>query len=307
MRAFLLRTLIALALVAVLHHLAALHADGWTDPFYLRFTSGKQRSLIVGTSRAAQGLKPDALNASLDATFEGPLFNFAFTVDHSPFGSIYLHALQAKLEARTTNGIFLVAVDPWSLSKEKGSDHMRESDYALAGQYTFTGHPNYEYLLRNYASGWGSLIAGPLHTTDTTMLLHADGWLEIRLAMDSVSVRERTKRKVLDYVDMAENKRVPSTERRRFLSRTIDLLRAHGNVILLRIPICDELADLEEAYWPGFSAQMGALAHAKGVQYLDFMPERGRFTYTDGNHLDSISARALSVAVASRVNAWPGP
>ena len=308
MRTFLLKTMIAAVVVVALHLVAALHADGWTDAFYLRFTGLPQRSLIVGTSRAAQGLKPDVLEDLLGpSAFTGHPFNFAFTVDHSPYGEAYLHAIKAKLDPDSRNGSFIVAVDPWSLSQEKGSSRMRETDFPLAGQHTFTGTPNFEYLLRNHPAGWGSLIGGPLYAMDTTRFLHSDGWLEIRIPMDSTTVRKRLQRKVKDYIDKARNENTPSTERLQFLDRTLNLLQEHGRVVMVRIPICDELADLEEVYWPGFSAQMEVVARSHGLPYLDFMPERGRFTYTDGNHLDSVSARAFSMLVASRLRAWPLP
>ena len=36
-------------------------ADGYSDAFYLKFTSSKKSNLILGTSKAAQGLQPDVL------------------------------------------------------------------------------------------------------------------------------------------------------------------------------------------------------------------------------------------------------
>ena len=56
-------------------------ADGTNDPFYLRFTSPKQNNLIIGTSRAAQGLQPKILNGICQTEF----YNYAFTLGRSPF------------------------------------------------------------------------------------------------------------------------------------------------------------------------------------------------------------------------------
>lgn len=60
-------------------------ADGYTDPFYIRFTTPKQNNLILGTSRAAQGLQPDVFKDIL----ETDVYNYAFTVTHSPYGPTY--------------------------------------------------------------------------------------------------------------------------------------------------------------------------------------------------------------------------
>ena len=35
--------------------------NGYTDPFYLRFTTPKNNNLIIGTSRAAQGIQPEII------------------------------------------------------------------------------------------------------------------------------------------------------------------------------------------------------------------------------------------------------
>ena len=66
-------------------------ADGKTDPFYLRFTTDKQNSLILGTSRAAQGLLPEVLNSKLN---RDDFFNYSFTLGHSPYGPTYLKSIK---------------------------------------------------------------------------------------------------------------------------------------------------------------------------------------------------------------------
>ena len=44
-------------------------ADGATDAFYLKFATPKQSSLIVGSSRAAQGIIPNIINDNDINTF----------------------------------------------------------------------------------------------------------------------------------------------------------------------------------------------------------------------------------------------
>ncbi|MBP6392409.1 MAG: hypothetical protein KA352_16065 [Flavobacteriales bacterium] len=312
MRGFLIKTSIALLLVLVAHLVAGFFADGRTDDYYLRFTGDRRPSLILGTSRAAQGLRPAVIAPLLQGSgVQTPLFNFAFTIAHSPYGPTYAHAVEAKLRKDDDDGLFLVTVDPWSLSnqvdKQGHMGPMREVGRKLVEQWTYTGTPNYEYLLRHMRAGWGSLIAGPLHDPDTLGFLHDDGWLEIRARVDSATVRERTARKVRHYAVQVLPRNRPSDERIASLEQIVDLLQPHGTVYLIRLPVCNAIAELENELWPTFNERMQKLADNHGIQYWDFLPERDRYTYTDGNHLDTVSSRAFSTAVGLRLAAGTPP
>ena len=122
MRGFLSKTLIALAIALGLHAAAGFLANGTTDEYYLRFTTERQRSMILGGSRAAQGLHPDILNARAGADrFEGPLYGFAFTIAHSPYGPAYLHAIVEKLDPRGKRYFWIAGTREWQL--DEGTDH----------------------------------------------------------------------------------------------------------------------------------------------------------------------------------------
>jgi len=312
MRGFLIKTSIALLLALAAHLVAGLFADGRTDDYYLRFTGDRRPSLILGTSRAAQGLRPDVIAALLQGSGPyDPLFNFAFTIAHSPYGPTYAHAVEAKLRKYGDDGMFLVTVDPWSLSnqvdKQGRMGPMREGGRKLVEQWTYTGTPNYEYLLRHTRAGWGSLIGGPQHDPDTLGILHEDGWLEIRARLDSAVVRARTARKVRHYAVQVLPRNRPSGERLASLEEIVDLLHVHGTVYLVRLPVCDAIAELEDQLWPTFNERMEQVAEKHGIQYWDFLPDRDRYTYTDGNHLDTASSRAFSTAVGLRLTAGTPP
>ena len=113
MRTILLKVLGYLAFIVLIHGIAAYRADGRFDPFYLRFTNGSHQSMILGTSRAAQGIRPDVLNQKLAQRFS-EINNFSFTLLHSPFGEVYFDAVKTKLDSSPTGGsqLFLIAVDP---------------------------------------------------------------------------------------------------------------------------------------------------------------------------------------------------
>ncbi|HRD51404.1 MAG TPA: hypothetical protein PKY96_02030, partial [Flavobacteriales bacterium] len=94
MRAFII-CLLLFALVPLSAVIAALvSADGSTDAFYLRFTAPKAASMILGTSRAAQGIRPDVLDSSLAVGgWRVNTFNFAFAKGYSNYGPAYLSAV----------------------------------------------------------------------------------------------------------------------------------------------------------------------------------------------------------------------
>ena len=113
--------------------LAPVVLKGGVDAFYGRFTSPPAGSLVLGTSRAAQGIRPAVLTARLGGQFEGPVLNYAFTLTHSPYGPAYLRSIQRKLRPETKNGLFIVAVDPWSLSLT-GPEGAFPEDNSFIGQ-----------------------------------------------------------------------------------------------------------------------------------------------------------------------------
>ena len=68
--------------ILIFSALIVLKADGNLDPFYIRFTTPKQKNMILGTSRAAQGLQPsifdNVLNKKRDYISFYLLFNNLF-------------------------------------------------------------------------------------------------------------------------------------------------------------------------------------------------------------------------------------
>ncbi len=296
MRTFLIKTVVALLLAAAAHLVAGLFADGTFDDYYLRFTGPQRQALILGTSRAAQGLRPEVMNPILQRDGkQETLFNFAFTLGQSPYGPTYLEAVRKKLDPCATNGLYILAVDPWSLCDDKTlKPDEREDALALGRMWSFIGTPNYEYLTRYATAGWGSFIGGPLHDADTLTLLHPDGWLQINAPMDVLSVRKRTERKLEHYRKVQLPASIPSQERFAGLRGTVALLKPHGRVVLVRLPVSDAMLELENQLWPDLSDRLAALAAEQGAEFLDLMPERGLCSFTDGNHLDTLSARSIS-------------
>jgi len=266
---------------------------GGVDAFYGRFATPPAGSLILGTSRAAQGIRPAVLAARLGGQFEGPLLNYAFTLTHSPYGPAYLASIRRKLRPEVRHGLFIVAVDPWSLSLT-GPEYVFPEDNSFIGQlHEVSQSPNLVYLTRYQTK---PLYRLPLDFATATERLHPDGWLEVNIGLDSAQVRARTARKLLDYRQLAATQHL-SAGRLAALRQTIEFLKPHGRVVLVRLPIGLGLRALEQQYQPGFDARMRELATMLAVPYFDYTA--APYPTTDGNHLQKTASKKFSEQLAA--------
>ena len=271
---------------------------GGVDAFYGRFASPAAGSLILGTSRAAQGIRPALLAARLGGQFEGPLLNYAFTLTHSPYGPAYLASIRRKLRPGVRKGLFIVAVDPWSLSAagraQPAAGESFPEDQSFIGQlHEVSQNPNLAYLTRYQTK---PLYRLPLDFAAATERLHPDGWLEVNIGLDSAQVRARTARKLLDYQKLAATQHL-SAGRLAALRQTIEFLQPHGRVVLVRLPIGPGLRALEQQYQPGFDGRMRQLATTLAVPYFDYVA--APYATTDGNHLQKAASATFSEQLAA--------
>ena len=266
---------------------------GQIDAFYGRFTTPLAGSLILGTSRAAQGIQPAVLLARLGGQFEGPLLNYAFTLTHSPYGPAYLRSIQRKLRPEVKNSLFIVAVDPWSLSLT-GPEGAFPEDNSFIGQlHQVSQNPNLVYLARFQTKPFYRLL---LDYATATERLHPDGWLEVRIGTDSAQVVARTARKLHDYRLLAAIQHL-STGRLQALRQTIAFLKQHGRVVLVRLPVGSSMLQLEQVYQPGFDQLMRQMAADYALAYFDYSAQP--YATTDGNHLQREASATFSQRLAA--------
>lgn len=268
---------------------------GWSDPYYKRFTSKTQQSLIIGTSRAAQGIVPEVFNMPSKYSLNiKPVYNFSFDIVYSPFGEVYYRAIRRKIcdNSDDTVLVFIIAVDPMALSIETGMDKtkLREYDGPLA-KISLYCRPQYGYLFRFcHPYFW--------HMNDCSSL-HDDGWLEIKgIPMDSISICKRTELKMLDYNGFSITK---SDYRLYWLEKTIDMLQQRGEIFMCRIPVSSEMREWEDGQWPEFDDDMFAFAESKGIRYFPFSGWSGTLKTTDGNHLYKDDARVFTAALCDSI------
>lgn len=273
-------------------------ADGHTDPFYLRFTTPKQSSLVIGTSRAAQGVMPSVLNKYLNRS---DIYNYSFTIAHSPFGPVYYESIKRKLNSKGREGVFIVTVDPWSVSSNTDpldSSLFFENDLALAKTKLVNLSPNIQYLLTCYDEPYINLFR---KKKPTGLLLHNDGWLEVTTTMDSVSVLKRLQEKLKEYKENHLRVYKFSEIRWKYLIKTLELLKKHGSVYLVRLPVHCELYEIDALLLPDFDDKLQKLSTDTQVPYLNLTSQNERHVYVDGNHLHKASSANVSMEIAKWV------
>ena len=268
-------------------------ADGKADSFYLRFTTPKQHSLILGTSRAAQGLIPHVIDS---VTGEIGMFNYAMTIVHSPYGKVYFESIKKKLDAAGTDGVFILEVGPWNISNPNEKRFWEASTF-VSKLRCVDCKPNIEYLMRFYPYQY-------LHLWRTGKLLielHEDGWLDVEITMDPSFVEKRTKDKIDHYKTVMLPAAHYSETRFGYLQKTIALLQNHGRVFLVRLPVYPEMYDLENILMPDFDAKMEALCADGKAQYFNYGADGAEYRFTDGNHLWKGSSEKFSRVLGSRI------
>ena len=309
MRPFLQHILYFSLVTIVIHIVFAYCANGSTDEYYLKFSSSKQSSLVLGTSRALQGVNPSIVDSVLD--YQSPnLFNFAFTLTSSPYGECYLDAIKAKLENDTQKGYFILTIDPWSISEKKSTPpEIDDRRSVLFGMRNFNSHPNFEYLMKKYPSGWGMI---PFKNLELLFLkknykklnnsvkgsftfLNDDGWLNVFTSLDKSFVAQKELKKFNSYKQYSDDRQL-SYYRYNYLIKTIEYLNSKGKVFLVRLPVHSEMLQIENEYTPDFDRHIST-AIDKTDGYLDMTTIEKCYDFTDGNHLSRQSANDVSLEI----------
>lgn len=272
-------------------------ADGYSDAIYLKFTTPKQSSLIIGTSKAAQGIHPAVVNDILE---RGDIYNYGFSVVYSPFGPAYLNSIKNKLKMSTKNGVYIIAVDPHSVSSKTGkpddSLYFSENELAVGAIKNVNTYPNFNYLIHHYPEQYIYILTRKLKYVSQGFL-HDDGLIETGLSTDPLIVENRIKEKIISYTEQTEHYEF-SQIRWNYLIKTIEFLKQHGNVYLIRLPVVRPLVNLENSIMPDFDQKINKICQKYQLSYLNLTNKVEDYTYDDGNHLDTKSGKIVSKEIA---------
>jgi len=260
-------------------------SQGFIDYHYTKIT-GEGKSLVIGTSRASQGIIPNMVIQG--SNYDGPMLNFAFTTYNSPYDEGYYYAIEKKLNPSVKNGIFILEIDPLAIADNKKD---KSPSKLLSQQWIFHGNPNYEYLYRNINPFYTLILRN--NESNPNCIPNKDGWLKIILSEDSVQARERGISKLNTLEQTLPSYKI-SPRKIAWLEKTISLLKQHGKVILIRIPAWKPIIDAENKNFTALNQIVLKICKSYNVRYFDFTPFSQKYKYIDGNHLDGTSVKLFS-------------
>lgn len=312
MKKFLFKLFVFLSITITVHLVFAFSADNSLDDYYGKVSNGTKKSLVIGTSRALQGIIPSIVDSTLENE-ESSLYNFAFTLLSSPFGEVYYNAIESKVSPNSTNGIFIVTVDPWSISQGKHyiPNDSIDKKSVLFGLSNLTSNPNFEYLWEKYPSGWGDILLRKLelhfleknaknlndNVTGSFSKIENDGWLNVYTSMDPSFVNEKENKKFRAYHESSKSNKF-SEYRYSYLLKTIKKLKNYGSVYLVRLPVHKKMFEIESNYMPSFTSRIEKAINYSD-DYFDMTKLSFDFKYTDGNHLEKSSSKKVSIIIAN--------
>ncbi len=296
MRQYLVKIVILSIVVASSISLVFFQADEKTDAFYKRFTTPKQSSLILGSSRAAQGVMPSVLNKELDNT---AFYNYSFTFNTSPYGPTYFNSIDKKLDKTTNKNKFIITVDPWVISSCGANPNdsllFEETESFIAKTSKVNQNPNFLYLIKGYDDLYVKILFNK-----SPYVLHDDGWLEVKVDVTDKQMRESLIKTETDYIKKLSEYRF-SQARLSYLTKTIQYLQKHGTVYLVRLPIHPKIQVIETQLMPDFDKKMLKISNQLSVNYFNLQYDSLKHVYNDGQHLKVTSAEIVSEQIADLI------
>lgn len=279
--------------------------NGTADPFYQRFVTPKQEALILGNSKAAQGIVPSILNDELAAVYSGKLYNYSFTVYSSPFGPAYLESVKNKLAEYDETRYFIITVDPWSISSDiddpNNPEKFEENDRFISDIKDVSTSPNIPYLVKWFSKSYYEIIL--MRLKNNLSILNEDGRFRTG---DNVSKNEiDLQRKVMvsfynDYLSRYSY----SELRYDYLQETIKFLKDQGDVYLVRMPLHTDILKIEEKVDSNFDQRIELLSIYFDVPFFDYSQNSINYEFKDGLHLTQKSAERFSDQLAESISTY---
>ncbi|RAR51136.1 hypothetical protein [Flavobacterium lacus] len=299
MKNFLFKIVLFSALLTAAISFILIGYGGNVDYFYLKFTTPKQSSFILGDSRSMQGIQPRVINEYfVDNEFDLPMFNYSFTITQAAYGPPYTQSVKNKLLSTTKNGLFILSVHPWLFAQREADNFDRnifaEENTPPHNMRFVTMNPNFEYLFKNFHYFHFKAII------KKNSELHKDGWLEEKnLPKDTLTLNKWKKNQIDIYNGFANRWKKCSFRMEEF-EKMIVFLQNHGKVVLVRMPIDQELLDIEQNFWVGFDDDIKALSTKRNVSFIDFSKNNIYQTY-DGNHIDKFGGVSFTKALCDSI------
>lgn len=297
---------VSVSLFLILKKIESVSSNDSID--YVKLSSSQQYSLIIGTSRAAEGIDPIAINKITQPVLQNKaLYNFSFNLGCSPYGPSYFNCISKKLNSTTLKDsicLFLVAIDPWAVSNFRKEYQTKNTvfyeDLTFMGQIDQVyGTPNYDFLFSWFKKPLYSIFI-PKTEKEKVRPLGAPFIRQHEYSNEDIAKHMASKMEF--YRKEQFNKKEFSKDRYDYFERTISLLSKHGMVVIVRIPVSLEMANLEHEYAPDFSKLVTETAKKYDATYLDFFEKSGQYLSIDGNHIYGNAVTELSQDIAREIN-----
>lgn len=279
------------------------------DAFYYRFTTPKAGSLILGTSRSAQGIRPSVINNRFKNEYT-PIINHSFALGPSSFGPNYYREIIKKLQPVDSRGLFIISVDPWGLATDVRNVNDDSTQFFEVKQKLFVGNlrssstnPNLDYLYKywvNKFSPFVGIFKRMIHYKNI-LTLHANGWLEADIKMDTAVINQRIRESTQEY---SEKHDVLSPTRFLYLVKMVKLLSKYGQVYLVRMPVSAPMAKLEKKRYPDFDELVQEIAAQYHVAYFNFINESGQYRTVDTHHLYKDETKGFTNKLCDSIAAY---
>ena len=159
-------------------------------------------------------------------------------------------------------------------------------------------NPNYDYLINSYKKSMFSLLFNKT-TTNKSMKLHSNGWLEVDIDVSQDNLVRGNMEKIKIYKKTAKIS-VIDDNRIEYLNKTVSLLKKHGTVVLVRLPVSDEMRKVEDNFDLKFNNRMQNISDTQCVPYLIYYDDN--YIFPDGNHLYKESGKYFSILLANDIN-----
>jgi hypothetical protein len=295
---FLLKSvLLTLILIAICYLLLWKYTNGYVDDFYVKYTHSKSNALIIGSSRALQGLNPDSVFKNTE--YSSNALNFAFTSANSPYSDVYLNAIKKVVDINSNKGIFVLEVNPMALCAKKdsmsGEIEHREEKLPLAFQLFFNQSPNVEYIFKHYEKPLYKLFIQN-NADDSFKISHQNGWLEVKIKFDTIAFRKRRDKNYKTYLKSYPNYSFDSLRYKK-LNETIVWLSNFGKVYLVRLPVDSKVLELENRNVTNFNELMQQIAANHKTEYIHFTQPEGSVYTIDGGHMHRYATSEVSKAL----------
>ncbi|GGK60444.1 MULTISPECIES: hypothetical protein [Flavobacteriaceae] len=272
---------------------------GYIDPFYEKFTTPKQFSMILGDSRAMQGIQPKVLDSNLkESNYKLPIYNFSFTIKQATYGASYLNAIKRKLDTTFNNQLFVVTVNPWMLANrtpkllvESDSIIMNEPPHNITNM---TMKPNIEYFIKNFRffNFRGVFSKNNKLHKDGWSEIHIDDWLEENNFPKNKEIFLERKHNQMSLFGNFAKRWNTSKYRLNWLEKTIVYLQQYGKVFVVRMPIDKEILEIENEFWSDFDIEIDNISKNTQIDYFNF--SNNTWSTYDGQHLDKFGGKSFA-------------